>query len=172
MSYRSDRAASGAGAVESQDRRVVLPAKLPEHTQKFLKKALAAKPLAQNFTWVFKRYEAGSDFVGLVDQFLERYENQLTELAGAKIDGAKPLLRAGLSYRMLDALKPHRLRMADVAVNPLFVEVFLKKRLLAEVMGITITDIQRRIVMSGRRPMDFLNDELREVLPETFLQHV
>ena len=153
------------------DHRTVLPEKIIGEAGEFLKKALAVKPLAQNFEWVFDRYEKGGDFVALVAQFLDRYEMRLTELAGERLDGAAPALRAGLTYRMLYAMRPYRMRMANCAINPLFVETYLKKRLLADVMGIKMADVERRIQRTARKPIDYLNEELHILLPKTFLAH-
>lgn len=161
-----------APSANAGNHRTVLPAELPADARKALRRALGQKALAHNIKWVFERFGPEANFLELMDQFIQRYERQVGKAVSDDMNGYMPVLRAGLAYRLLDALKPYRMTLADQAVNPLFVETFLKKRLLAEMMGITTQDVQRKIMLSGRKPVDFLNEEVGALIPETCLKQL
>ena len=71
---------------------------------------------------------------------------------------------------MLAALPRFRMRLADKAYNYVFLDVWLKKNLLAEILGITLLNVERKIYLSGRKPPIFLDEELGRLLPTTFLK--
>lgn len=149
----------------------VLPAHLSEDTARFFQRALHSSQIDKGFGWILGKMSDENDPTVLVGQFMKRYEEQIAALRGPQFEAesGRAAFRAALAATMLRELPRYRLRFANRTYNSIFLETWLKKQLLAAILGLSPADIERKIFLSGRTAPVFVNGELQRIRHTTFL---
>ncbi|MFW6303604.1 MAG: hypothetical protein ACOC2L_03195, partial [Candidatus Sumerlaeota bacterium] len=144
---------------------LVVPARLPEDVDTVFRKAFHESQFVKGFQKILSKMENSEHSpVELTEAFLTSYEKQVKKLKPFEVDAAPNAFRAGCAWQMLRALPRFRMEFAEKGYNFVFLETYLKKRILAEVQGLTVRDIQRRITEDGHRPKIYLDDRLHELV--------
>jgi hypothetical protein len=149
--------------------KVVLPDSLTPEAAKVLRQALHDEPIEKGFRWILKELSEETPVLHLAEQFLARYEEQIVRLRGHALDGYLSTFRVALSMRCLEVLHGFRMQFADKGVNPLFVQTWLWKKMVAEMVGVSLPQLDERIRNSGRKAPDFLKEQVEVLLPQTCL---
>lgn len=149
----------------------VLPPRLNEETGRFFQQALHGNQIDKGYTWILDKMSDENDPTSLAGQFMKRYEEQIAALRGPQLEaeGCRSAFRATLAATMLRDLPRYRLRFANRSYNAIFLETWLKKQLLAAILGLSSADIERKVFLSGRTAPVFVNGELQRLLHTTFL---
>ena len=159
---------SPSSSAESQGR-TVLPAQLPPEIRETLRQALHPTALKKGFDWILERLSNTEDALELTENFIERYEEQIMHLKGNELEMYRPVFRAALLNECLKILQSSRMRFAQQGFNPVFIRTWLQKRLLATMMGITVTDVDLKIRLSTRKPPEYLTEQIEGLTSHTYL---
>jgi hypothetical protein len=155
-----------ASAPKAAPRAHVLPDEIPTPVVHVLRQVLQINSLVSGFTWVMDRI-AEANPIELAEHFVERYEQQILRLKGDMIKPYLPVFRVGLSVKCLEILPLFSMHMAQAGFNPLFLRIWFQKRLLSNLIGISVADIERRARASGLKMSDHLNDQIARLYPQT-----
>ncbi|MFW6303298.1 MAG: hypothetical protein ACOC2L_01640 [Candidatus Sumerlaeota bacterium] len=156
---------------KSSPPKLIVPANLPESVDSVFRKAFHESQFAKGFQKILAKMDTTEQTpIELTEAFLQSYERQVKKLKPHEVDAAPNAFRAGCAWQMLQTLPRFRMEFAEKGYNFLFLEIYLKKRVLAEIQGLTVRDIQRRIIEDGHRPKIYLDDRLHELVPQTFLK--
>lgn len=150
--------------------RCVLPQQLDAETRKLLDQTLSPVNVSKAFEQVFTRVEDASDVLEYVSLFLEKYESQVLKVSGEKLGNQQSAVRGALLCRTLELMAAYRRSLAELGFNPVFLQTFLRKRLLATLLGITTQDVDFKIRVSGRKPPLYIEEQLDRLIPHTFLK--
>lgn len=162
---------AGAESAADATATTVLPPRLNEETGRFFQQALHGNQIDKGYTWILDKMSDENDPTSLAGQFMKRYEEQIAALRGPQLEaeGCRSAFRATLAATMLRELPRYRLRFANRSYNAIFLETWLKKQLLAAILGLSSADIERKVFLSGRTAPVFVNGELQRLLHTTFL---
>ncbi|HUT24191.1 MAG TPA: hypothetical protein VM492_07625 [Sumerlaeia bacterium] len=163
------RRTSRRHGLEKGKLKVLLPDTLTPEASKVLRQALHDEPIEKGFHWVLKELSEEAPVLHLTEQFLTRYEEQIVRLRGHALDGYLSTFRVALAMRCLEVLHGFRMQFADKGVNPLFLQTWLWKKMVAEMAGITLPQLEEKIRNSGRKAPDFLKEQVETLLPQTCL---
>jgi hypothetical protein len=165
MNLRENNGAASSGAT-------ILPKKLPVHVAEAFQQTLQHQQIENGLKWVVDNISEDKNALYLANTFIERYQEQVFHRRQEALQNFMPTFNAAIFARCLAVLPRFRMEMAQKGFNYTFLETWLKKKLLAAVLGITVNDIDRKVFLSGRTPPQFLNEELARLLPLTCLREM
>ena len=152
--------------------KTVLPSKLPVNVAKQLQHCLQPAQIEKGFTWILNNANEENDLLTLTEVFLEHYEKEVLKRNNNILGDHLPVFRSALVAVFIIKLPRYRMNMADMAYNYVFMDTWLKKKLLAEIKGVTMRDVELGIYLSEAKPREFLSDKLKKLVPITFLNKI
>lgn len=152
--------------------RSVLPAKASPEAQQLLDKTLRISQISEGCRWVLEKVSNGQSAQEALEEFLERYESKVMQYSESAVRENTALFRAALVLRCTQVLPFYGVRLAEKGVNAVFLQTWLRKRLLAIAMGITPQDVELKIRHSDKSPPIYLETTISELLPKTCLRHM
>jgi len=133
---------------------------LPPQVAKAIKRASQTQAILGGFSWIADRLDSSEDALELTEYYLKRYEDNVIRSKGEAMEPYRAVLRAELARKSMKVLPAFSGRFASHGVNTLFLHIWLQKRLLASVIGISVKDIERR-ARAAKRPIgDYLTDQI------------
>ena len=147
----------------------VLPERLTPDLVVLLRQTLQINALVSALTWIVDRIPDSSEPLELAEHLADRYEQQMLRLKQESVKDNMSVFRAAFAVKCLEILPVFSMRMAQAGYNPLFLRIWFQKRLLAELMGITVADVERRARTSGTRISVYLSDQIAHLYPQTCL---
>jgi hypothetical protein len=147
----------------------VLPDKLPVEVVQLLRQTLQINALVSVFTWIVDHLADTHEPLELAEHLAERYEQQVLRLKHGAVKDYAPVFRVAFAVKSLEILPVFSMRLAQLGYNPLFLRIWFQKRLLADMVGISVIDVERRARASGMRTSDYLNDQIGRLYPQTSL---
>ena len=149
--------------------RSVLPDAMPPEIVKLLKRTLQSQAIVAGLQWLVDHIPDGSDPTLAAEHLADQYEQQIRRLKVEDIEKYLPAFRVAFSLRCVEVLPLFSMKMANHGYNYIFVKIWLQKRALATMTGISITDVERRARTAGKKISAYLEDELHRVYPFTCL---
>ncbi len=154
----------------SDNKNLVVPSKLAEEIDKVFKQAFHESQFEKGFAKIIESMDKTDDSpTEMADKFLKKYEKQIKKLRPTEIEAQTHAFRAGAAWMMLKVLPRFRRGFADKGYNFVFLETHLKKRIVCEIQGLSVRDINMQIRNDGHRPKVYLDDQMKHLVPETFL---
>jgi hypothetical protein len=157
--------------IELEDSALRVPDSVSPEILKLLRQTFSGQHVEKGLAWVLDRMKDGESPLPLLLDFTRRFEEQMIHLYAPLEDHAL-LFRAGLFQKCLNVLPFFQIRFADKGYNPLFVNTWLQKQLVASLFGITQRDVEVKISQSGYTPPRYLEEQLRRFLPKTCLKQL
>jgi len=147
----------------------VLPATLPPEVVSVLKQVLRQKSLDDVFNWVLGKLDKNPHVFELVEIFLIRYEDTVMELKGDMLEKYQTVLFASLLARCLELLPAYQRQFVEYDIDPKFVRTWFEKQILSLLVDQRVDDLDLKIQVQGRRPTEYLDNKLAQLLPGTCL---
>lgn len=148
----------------------VLPAELPGEARSALQQALEAKALSNIFGWIVQKLADNGDVYELMELYLKSYEERVIKVMGERLKDYRPVLNVAILFKCWQLLPASRKSLAAVGVNPQFMETWIKKRILAQLVDRSSADIEIALELYRERSASFLDDKINLLLPKTCLK--
>ncbi len=157
----------------SENKNLVVPSKLPENIEKVFMQAFHESQFEKGFERIIQFMDKSDENpTAMADKFLKKYEKQVKKLRPTEIEAQPHAFRAGAAWMMLRVLPRFRMDFADKGYNFIFLETHLMKKIVCEIQGLSVRDINTRIRNDGHRPKVYLDDQMKHLVPETFLANL
>ncbi len=147
-------------------RKTVLPDTLSPEIAHILRQTLKTEALINAFQWLIGRIPETSNPTELAEHLAERYEQQVIRLKEGRYKDHLAIFRVGFAAKCIEILPLFSMKMAQMGYNPQFLKIFFQKRLLANLMGISVGDVERRARTSSLKMADYLNDQIHLLYPK------
>ncbi len=158
-----------SGYLELPD--VSLPDKLPEDVEMLLHEICAPERVRQAYLHILNEVSSDHPVLHVAEQQMDRYVEEILESHEDRLDGIHlAAFRAKLALQWLDTLRVFRLQFAERGINPLFLQTWLQKLILANIVGLSPRELDARILGSGRKGPDYLREKIDDLLPRTCLR--
>ncbi|HBF33830.1 TPA: hypothetical protein DDW35_04640 [Candidatus Sumerlaeota bacterium] len=158
--------------VELEESALLVPASIPPEVLKLLQQTFNAGHVEKGMAWVLDHMKDDQTPLQLMSEFARRLEEQMMHLCGATLENHLPVFRTGLYQKCLATLPFFRVRFADKGYNPLFLQTWLQKQIVASMFGLTQRDIELKIRVSGRTAPRYLEEQMRHFVPKTCLKQL
>lgn len=147
-------------------RETVLPEALAPDIAHILRQTLKTEALISAFQWLIGRIPETSDPTELAEHLADRYEQQVIRLKDGRYKDQLAIFRVGFSAKCIEIMPHFSMKMAQQGYNPQFLKIFFQKRLLANLMGISVADVERRARSSSLKMADYLSDQIHRLYPK------